>query len=191
MRELLCVCPLVPRLELATRLVVVMHWREANTTTNTGRLAALALPNSEVRVRGVAGERDVTEGIVAPGRRTLLLFPGPDAVALEPGFSDRFPGPYTLVVPDGTWRQARKVATREPSLAGALRVQLEDAGDSAYRLRRAPRTGALSTMEAIARALGVLEGPHAQAPLEALFRVMVERSLASRGAFSRASLPSS
>ena len=183
LRTASCVCALLPRLELATRLVVVMHWREANTTSNTGRIACLALPNSELRLRGREGERDAADGIGDPSRRTLVLFPTEDAVELTPDFRSRHPGPYTLVVPDGTWRQAKKVVKREPSLAGALRVRLSYEGTSTYYLRRAPNAGALSTMEAIARALGILENVEARERLESLFGVVVERSLSARRAF--------
>jgi len=39
----------------------------------------------------------------------------------------------------------------------------------------------LATLEAIARAMGILEGPEVQAALERPFRAMVERTLWSRG----------
>jgi len=48
-------------------------------------------------------------------------------------------------------------------------------------LRRAARPGQLCTLEAIARALGVLEGPEVQRQLEGLLRIMVERTLWSAG----------
>jgi len=37
------------------------------------------------------------------------------------------------------------------------------------------------TLEAIARAIGILESPTAQASLETLMRILVERTLWSRG----------
>ena len=56
---------------------------------------------------------------------------------------------------------------------------------SAYRLRAEFHAHGLATIEAIARALRILEGPEAgpriEAALELPFRSMVERTLWSRG----------
>jgi hypothetical protein len=41
-------------------------------------------------------------------------------------------------------------------------------------------------MEAIARALGLLEGPHVQEALERVFRIVVERALWARGTLATA-----
>jgi DTW domain-containing protein YfiP len=46
-------------------------------------------------------------------------------------------------------------------------------------LRESPGPGQVSTIEAIARALRILEGEQAAAPLEALFAVAVERAAAT------------
>ena len=48
----LCVCTLIPRLVTRTRLLLVIHRAEDRKPTNTGRLAAECLVNSEVVVRG-------------------------------------------------------------------------------------------------------------------------------------------
>ncbi len=64
----------------------------------------------------------------------------------------------TLLVPDGTWSQARRIAQREPDARGAELVRLPPGPPTRYGLRRNPREGTVSTFEAVARALGVLEG---------------------------------
>jgi DTW domain-containing protein YfiP len=48
-------------------------------------------------------------------------------------------------------------------------------------LRRHPNPRFLATFEAIARALGILESTEVQARLELVFRLMVKRTLLSRG----------
>ena len=50
-----------------------------------------------------------------------------------------------------------------------------------YRLRAEFHEGRLATLEAIARALEILEGPSVRAALEDLFRIMVARTLWMRG----------
>ena len=89
--------------------------------------------------------------------------------------------PVTLIVPDGNWAQAKKAFKREKALHAFPRVKLPLGPPSKYWLRAAPRPEAVSTYEAIARAMGFLEGPEVQARMEAFFDVMVERTLHARG----------
>ena len=175
-----CLCSRIPQLDIQTRVVVVMHHREWLKPSSTARLFALASPRCEIRIRG---RRDLpfdSSGIVTPERRTLLLHPGKDALVLDTSLVAADPRPITLVVPDGSWRQADKIAQREPVLKALPTVVLPDMGPSRYRLRNEPREGGLATFEAIARALRILEGEATYAALDALFTEMVERTLATR-----------
>lgn len=181
MRRTLCLCGELPSLAVRTRLVVVMHYMEARTTTNTGRLAALAIPGSDVRVRGRPDQPLDPDGLIEPGSTPLILYPGPESEELTPELAAAIPGRINLVVPDGTWKQASKVAYREPALAGVRQVRLPPGPPSAYRLRKHPNPMALATLEAIARAIGILDGPAAQAALERLFDLMVARTLWGKG----------
>jgi DTW domain-containing protein len=179
----LCVCSLLPspRLATRTRLVLLIHRFEDRKPTNTGRLAAECLSNSEVIVRGHAWEPPRPFACDA-GSTPLLLFPHPDATLLD----ERSPWleskrPLTLVVPDGNWRQASKVRNRVGGLRGVPCVSLPAGEPSVYRLRAEAHEAGLSTLEAIARAMGLLEGAAVRQALERVFRAMVERTLWSRG----------
>lgn len=176
----LCLCGDIEPLHLDTRVTLYMHWRERLRPTNTGWLASLALPNSEIRLRG-APEQEPRPAEAAPLRNALLLFPSREAVELTPEWLARQPRPMTLVVPDGSWNQAKKVSFRERGLSGVPNVKLPVGAPSSYRLRRSPHVQHLSTFEAIARALGLIEGREVQAALETLFLKMVERRLWSMG----------
>jgi DTW domain-containing protein YfiP len=162
-----CLCGEVEPLTLATRVVVVMHRREVHKTTNTVRLVPLTLVNSQVRVIGLPHERAHLDGLAEPGQRVALLFPGPDARVLT---AEDAREPLTLVVPDGNWRQAHKFATKEPQLAALPRVQVPKHPDPRY----------LATFEAIARALGVLEGDAVRERLERVLELKVQRTLRLR-----------
>src|SRR5687767_12491627 len=178
----LCLCALIPRLQTRTRLVLVIHQLELNKPTNTGRLAARCLPNSEILVRGRAADHRAT----APFAGTpLLLFPHADAQPLE-RWRDS-PLPVTLIVPDGTWRQAARARRRVAGAEQIPCVALPGPG-SGYRLRQATRPGRLSTLEAIARALGILEGPAVEEALLHIHQVMVDRTLWTNGRLSSAAV---
>ena len=186
MHTSLCVCPLVPELATRTRLVLVIHRAEDRKPTNTGRLAVLAMKNSEVILRGATSEPTPAQ-VWSDGTRPLFLFPHEDAVPIEslavvPGDQR----PVTLIVPDGNWRQASKVRNRVAGMRDVPCVSLPIAAPSIYRLRSEAHPFGLATLEAIGRALRVLEGdqgPEVERALLHVFRAMVERTLWSRGDF--------
>jgi DTW domain-containing protein YfiP len=174
----LCVCALVQRIETRTRLVLVIHRYEDRKPTNTGKLAARCLTNSEVIVRGRKGWTEAPLH-VPDEYEALVVYPSDDAVPIERYAAS--PRPIVLVVPDGNWRQAAKAIKRVPGLSTLPRVSLPSGAPSSYRLRAEPQPGGLATLEAIARAFGVLEGQHVHDAMMKPFRAMVERTLWARG----------
>ena len=197
MQRHVCVCTLLPHLPTRTRIVLVLHQLEARKTTNSGRLALRCLPNSELVIRGrdhrQAGEAsEVTSALEPlpwqrPGANPVLLFPGEDALPLE-GFADPGAPPITLVVPDGTWSQAARTRKRFAGLDAIPCARLPDGLVSSYRLRHDPRPGRLSTLQAIAQALALLEntvntgaGDATSQALLRLHQVAIDRTLWTKG----------
>lgn len=154
------------------------HRLEDRKTTNTGRLATECLVNSEVRVRGFENQASA-EFCCGVDTQPVLLFPFDDAVPIA--HFARSPAPITLVVPDGTWRQASKARRRVPGFRDLPCAAVESGVPSSYRLRKESHPRGLATIEAIARALGVLEGPAVRERMERVFSAMVERTLWARG----------
>lgn len=174
-----CLCAELVPLALATRVVVLRHKKEAWKPTNTGRLVPLTLEQGEIRVFGAREAPLAIDDLIVPGRRVLLLHPGADSTELAREAGD--PRPVTLLVPDANWRRTHKLVAREELLANLSRVHLPPGPPSRYRLRRHPDPRYLATFEAVARALGILEGAAVQAALERVFELLVERVLRSRG----------
>ncbi|WP_260955511.1 tRNA-uridine aminocarboxypropyltransferase [Pseudomonas citri] len=172
-----CLCPLIPSLDSRTKVLLLQHPSEVNHALNTARLAALGLQNAELIVGEVF--EDLPRLLQQPGYRARLLFPADDAQPLHAyGPSDE---PLLLVVPDGTWRKARKLLHLNPLLAALPRVTLAEGGVSRYRLRKAPGPGALSTVEAIVQALQTLEAPTSFEPLLRPFEALIEGQIAAMG----------
>jgi len=149
-----CLCASGDRLATATHVALVMPRRENKKSTATGPLALGLLRNSRLYVHG---ERDAPldlRHLHDRGRRVLVLLPSEDARVLTSELVAADPRPVTLVVVDGNWRQASRAARRVPGLEQAERVCLS-----------ADRGSVGSTLEAIARSLGVLEGPEIEAHL--------------------------
>jgi DTW domain-containing protein YfiP len=172
-----CLCALIPKLDSLTRVLILQHPSEVSHALNTGRLAALGLCNAQLVVGEVFAELE--QWLDLPGYQPRLLFPGEGAQALVAEPADALPS--LLVVLDGTWRKARKLLHLNPLLTTLPKVTLGDVPPSRYRLRKAPGTQALSTLEAITHALEVLEAPRSFASLLAPFEVMIERQIVAMG----------
>ncbi|MFL5262251.1 MAG: tRNA-uridine aminocarboxypropyltransferase [Anaeromyxobacteraceae bacterium] len=179
-----CYCELLPALTSRTKVVLLQHPREARLAICSAWLTHLALPGSEL-VRGVRFDADprVREHVATPG--AALLFPGEGAVDARTRADD--PPPVLLVI-DGTWHQARKVLRQNPVLAALPRVAIAPERASAYgALRREPAEGCLSTAEAVALALGILERDAGRfTPIVEAFRETVAWQLACAGGVRRA-----
>jgi DTW domain-containing protein YfiP len=171
-----CLCAELPRLAVRTRVVVLMHRAEARKSTNTGRLVPRLLEGAEIRVRGDEG---APPRAPLPSGSRLLLFPEPGARLLSA--ADAVGEPVVLLVPDGNWNQARRVGRRDDDARGAEVVALPPGPPSRYGLRRSPREGTVSTLEAVARALGVLEGAAVEAALMDALDAFVARSRLAAG----------
>jgi DTW domain-containing protein YfiP len=170
----LCICALIPRITVRTRLVLLLHQLEESKPTNTGQLAARCLTNSAVTAQGGGGAASLWQGT-----QPVLLYPHQDARPLAT-WRDH-PLPITLVVPDGTWRQANKARRRVDGLADLPCVVVPYETRSRYRLRHAATPDRLSTMEAVAVAMGILEGVEVEQQLQHILHIMVERTLWTNG----------
>jgi len=177
----LCICDSIPTLDLNTRVCLVVHVNELKRSSNTGRLALRALLNSEMRVRGETREPLYLRDLLTYRYRTFLFYPSVDAVELDHELVARERTPIQLIVPDGTWRQASKVHSRHHELKDVPRVKISTPNTSKFHLRAQHRPEGMATLQAIAHALGVIEGDLVKAQLMKLYHAKVERTLLGRG----------
>jgi DTW domain-containing protein YfiP len=169
-----CLCASIPSLVSRTNVLILQHPSETGHALNTARLAALGLINAELRVGEIFDDLPVNEGV-----ESYLLFPDEHAVPLAE--LARGPTPLRLIVPDGTWRKARKLLHVNPRLARLPRVALPEGLTSRYRLRKPPMPGALSTIEAIVAALNALEGAGRFDALLRPFEIMIDAQIEAMG----------
>lgn len=157
-----------------------MHASERSKTSSTARLLELVLPDCQIIRVGVRGAAPGLDLKLSSNRTPLLLFPDASAPVLTRDFLKTLVSPPMLVVPDGTWRQAKRIAHRQPELLALRRVQLPPQPPSNYRLRRQGREGGVCTAEAVARALGVTDGAQVETALLEALDQMVARIMWSR-----------
>lgn len=170
-----CLCEIFEPLSSRIEVCVVMPASESRSMSNTARVLARWLPGTRLIVRGLppgeAAKAPSVSGSIET-RHAALLFPldpepaelaGAEAAPIRVPSTNGLARPLPhgdirqLVVADGTWSQARRIARRELTPLGLPRLALDHAWPSIYELRRRP--SGLCTFEAIAIALGLLDAP--------------------------------
>lgn len=174
-------CAHAPRVAIRTTLLLVVHVHDRGRTSNSVRLLTLAVRDAAILGHGDrAGPPDPAARLPA-GTTPVVLFPGRGARPLTPDLVASLPSPPALVVPDGNWRQACGMVKRLPLLAGAVKASLPARDFAGPAMRRNREGQRMSTYEAVAQALGVLEGEAVAGRLMDFYRRAVDRMLLVRG----------
>ena len=182
-----CVCQhLIPLKATQTNVSLIVHVSELKLTSNSAQFVEKMNPaSSQIFIRGRVNEPFSPKNILQRSGRPLFLFPDENSLELNDEFKDNFPGPYHLIIPDGSWTQARKVWAREEAFRSIPTVKLPEGFLAEYKLRKAPRPDWVSTYEATAYAIGILENQNIKDDMMSFFRKWVESTLAARsGDFS-------
>lgn len=179
-----CFCHEIKKIETQTHVSIIMHHREKFLPSNTANLARLVLPQCKIIMRGLQGKtfdiNDCEIGEATP----LYLFPHEGAIELNDEFLSSLKKPIHLIVPDGTWSQAVKTYRREPSLAHIQCVKLPPGNPGTYKLRKSSnRENTVSTYEAIARALAIIENSSIEIEMQRVFDIFVDRTIRGRKGF--------
>jgi DTW domain-containing protein YfiP len=140
----------------AVRFVILIHPDETKRSIATGRMTHLCLSNS-LLIEGVDFSADptVNDIIADPTSHAVVLFPARHAVECGSGVfpADKHPVIFIL---DGTWQHARKMLRLSTNLQRLPAVSLAPRAPSGFRVRKQPRPGCLSTLEAVHHVLDVL-----------------------------------
>ncbi len=184
-----CLCDSIRPFDTSFQVVLLQHPKERKNSIGTARFTHLTLKSSRL----IAGAEfdanaDVNAILDDPANYPVTLFPGETAanVALErDAFLASIPSGRRLVifVVDGTWSQARGMLRKSSRLLALPRVSFTIDTPSQYKVRKQPREFCLSTVEAVARLVKLLDPA---APAESLidtFAIMVDAQLecATRG----------
>ena len=193
----LCVCALLTPKRTRHRVVVLQHPQEQDRALGSAPLLTRGLRNCDVRVglswRNLADALGQEE---APLRPWAVLYPaslpkGGRAAVLEAGGHPHgaylmnargrvlpaWPALGGILLLDGTWSQAKALWWRNPWLLKLPRLGFAAPPQSIYgRVRKEPKPGYLSTLEAATAALDALgEDAAVGAGLRRAFRTLVQR----------------
>ena len=179
--EQLCVCNVITPVMTATKVVVIMHFREFDKSSNTGRLVINGLQNSEIRIHGLKDVPLDTTDFHNDKYRKMFLFPRESAAELTPDMLTNDPRPVMLIIPDGNWKQASRMYTRIGRINKFECVKLPLGPPVEHEMRCNKSPERLNTFEAIVRAMEIIEGKHVRDQLNILHKTMITRLLFTRG----------
>lgn len=161
--ESLCWCASLPRIETATRFLILMHPKEfKREKAGTGRLTHLCLPNSEIQVGVEFDAHPAVQRLLRdPSLHVVLLYPGESATNLSETEAD-WPIPdhrrLCVIVLDATWSCARKMLKLSPCLQRLPRVMFTPSAPSRFLIKQQPMAGCLSTLESVYEVIRALNG---------------------------------
>lgn len=176
-----CICAFIPKLDLKTKLSLVIHSKELKRTTNTGTLAVESILSAKTFIRGKPNEPLDANSLLVPGYRSVLFYPSTDAIELNQDFLNQSPLPIHLIVPDGNWRQASKVHYRISEFSHLPRVMIKSETKAVDLIRAESKPNGMATLEAIAYALGIIEGEAVKNSLLELYEKKLRATLEGRG----------
>ncbi len=169
-----CICKFVSPTKTKTHLLILQHPQEQDEELGTARLAHLSLPNSTLRIGLSWRNLQGALGREADPKRWAVLYLGSvkgdlSQIRSPLFFVDKQSKPLHasgamkhalegVVVLDGTWSQAKALWWRNAWLLKLHRMALKPEQTSLYgKRRKQPRKEALSTIEAVALCLSILE----------------------------------
>ncbi|PAJ74369.1 hypothetical protein CJF42_10725 [Pseudoalteromonas sp. NBT06-2] len=164
-----CVCNAVSKVNCQTKIYVMQHPSELKAAKNTVRLAQLCLPSIEVFI---GEEPDDFKSIKnLPPENTFLLYPDDNAVNIET-LAQKDKQQINLIILDGTWKKAYKLKMKNPWLTHFKTLSFANLPENQYIIRKSKRSDSLSSLEAMAYSLEVLENIDTQALYNVLNKMM-------------------
>ena len=168
-----CICGAIKRLTNKVSVVILQHPSEEKIAKNTAKLLNLSLTDCKI----IKGENNTDFAMLnsLPVKSTVLLYPNEHATYLD----DTNPKPALnnithLIVIDGTWKKAYKILQLTPLLTKFKTVSFKQLPQNRYAIRKAPRADSLSTLEAVAHSLLLIEQLN-PAPLYNLLDELIQK----------------
>lgn len=167
-----CVCDAITTVNNGVNVIILQHPSEEKVAKNTAKLLKLSLANCKI----ITGENNSDFAFLKtlPIETTVLLYPSDDALYLD-SMSQTYTKAIThLLVIDGTWKKAYKILQLTPLLKQFKTVRFNDLPLNRYTIRKAPRVDSLSTLEAVAYSLQLIDQTNTQ-PLYLLLDELIDK----------------
>ncbi|MEH6490674.1 tRNA-uridine aminocarboxypropyltransferase [Halopseudomonas sp.] len=178
-----CICAQRPQLDASVTFCLLMHSLEPLKPTNTGRLIAECLDDTQAFVWARTEVDPQLLALLAdPENQPYVVFPGEYALPGQRVFQtiEAVPGRRPLlIILDATWTQARKMFRKSPYLASLPVLSMQTEQLSRYRLRRSSRDDHLCTVEVAIAALALAGDESAALQLNHYFETFSDAYLSA------------
>ncbi|XP_066253932.1 tRNA-uridine aminocarboxypropyltransferase 2 [Euwallacea similis] len=159
--RIVCYCSSIPSPPLCpkSRIILLQHPAEEKRCLRTAPMLQLGLAPGRCLIfkgKRFPGAHEQLSSILEDPS-TLLLYPSPNADAIQTLATDDSTKGSNIVIIDGTWPQAKAIYTGSPILHNLKQIKLLNASTSDYIIRTQPADGCLSTLETAAQSLAILE----------------------------------
>ncbi len=183
-----CLCGWLTSIVNPHPIAILQHPSEAKHSLGTAKIANLSLKHCELW-QGEDFQKDklVQSWFRRYQSKCYVIFPGVNAKPLTHliARTNAEPSPaidLAFIFIDGTWKKARKIWYLNPWLQNLPQLTLQPIEKSQYRIRKSPFKQSLSTIEAIAQTLGVIEQNNSKyQPLLTTFEKMIDNQIKLMG----------
>ncbi|GAA59647.1 hypothetical protein P20652_1511 [Pseudoalteromonas sp. BSi20652] len=151
-----CICNAITNINNKVTVIILQHPSEEKIAKNTAKLLNLCLTDCQI----IKGENNDDFSILKtlPVSSTVLLYPNENAINLDDSAEQSNIKNIThLIVIDGTWKKAYKILQLTTLLNQFKTVSFKQLPKNRYAIRKAPRADSLSTLEAVAHSLFLIE----------------------------------
>ncbi len=191
--ESVCICPWAAPRQSAVDFILLLHHDEVFKPTNTGRLIADIFPANVTAFEWSRTEppAPLLALLADPNRYPVIVFPA-DATSGRTVHTTAPPldgKRLTLVLLDGTWRQASRMFRSSAWLAGLPALTFATNQEGRYAVRQKIRDGQLATAEAAAELLRLCGEEENGQALEDYFLIFNEHYVSTRSGRPVAQLP--
>lgn len=177
-----CICDWIKTLSTSVELIILQHSKEENRPMGTARILSLSLPNSRlivgedfsdnVELNGLLSESEVEHVILYPSEKSTDIQAFKQVQDPDRRFGDE--KRLRVILLDGTWKKAFKMWQVSNNLRDLTCIHLPTDLQGNYRIRKAPSSNSLSTVEAGYHILSLLEPENDFSPLLEAFDNMIE-----------------
>jgi DTW domain-containing protein YfiP len=173
-----CLCHTLTNIDNLWPVHILQHNNESKHPLGTAKIAQLSLRQCQIHISKVTADH---ERFIAPilSSKPLLIFPSENSCELESIDTETS---RPLIFLDATWRKAKRMYLESELLQSLPTAHLNVSNPPAYKIRKSPNPNALSTIEAIAATLQLLEGDTVKyQPLLKSMNWMIDRQIELMG----------
>ncbi|MCQ8888462.1 DTW domain-containing protein [Pseudoalteromonas carrageenovora] len=168
-----CICSAVKDVNNHVNVIILQHPSEEKIAKNTAKLLNLSLSGCQIIKGESNNDFDILKSL--PLETTVLLYPNEQAINLDDKAQSAELSKIThLIVIDGTWKKAYKILQLTTLLNQFKTISFKQLPKSRYAIRKAPRADSLSTLEAVAHSLFLIEQLN-PAPLYNLLDELIQK----------------